>query len=132
MAKKPRSPCGHFSCGKLVESGERYCDEHKLLYEAERNKYRKRYDKSRGSSAKRGYDYRWRKYRLWHLKHHPLCVHCLAEGRYVPATVVDHIIPHKGDEILFWDPKNHQSLCAKCHNRKTASEDGGFGNKVKR
>jgi len=30
---------------------------------------------------------------------------------------VDHIIPHKGDESLFWDPGNRQSLCTNCHNR---------------
>ncbi|WP_144469068.1 HNH endonuclease signature motif containing protein, partial [Bacillus pumilus] len=36
--------------------------------------------------------------------------------------------PHKGDKKLFWDSSNWQPLCASCHNRKTAKEDGGFGN----
>ena len=31
------------------------------------------------------------------------------------ASVVDHIKPHKGDEGLFWDTKNLQSLCSICH-----------------
>jgi len=35
-----------------------------------------------------------------------------------PATVVDHIIPHRGDEALFNDRNNLQSLCAPCHNRR--------------
>jgi 5-methylcytosine-specific restriction protein A len=44
------------------------------------------------------------------------------------ATVVDHIIPHQGDMTLFWDAdSNWQSLCKTCHDRKTATEDGGFG-----
>ena len=30
---------------------------------------------------------------------------------------------------LFWDSSNWQGLCAKCHGIKTASEDGGFGNR---
>jgi 5-methylcytosine-specific restriction protein A len=47
---------------------------------------------------------------------------------YVQATVVDHIKPHQGDPELFWDSENLQALCAPCHSRKTASEDGGFGN----
>jgi hypothetical protein len=40
--------------------------------------------------------------------------------------VVDHIVPHGGDQTLFWDAANHQTLCEPCHNRKTATEDGGF------
>jgi hypothetical protein len=44
------------------------------------------------------------------------------------ANVVDHIIPHRGDMELFWDESNWQSMCEPCHNRKTASEDGAFGN----
>jgi len=44
------------------------------------------------------------------------------------AVVVDHIIPHRGDLALFWDEKNNwQALCHRCHSRKTAREDGGFG-----
>ena len=44
---------------------------------------------------------------------------CQAEGgKIVPATVVDHITPHKGDPVLFWDSANNwQSLCADHHSR---------------
>jgi 5-methylcytosine-specific restriction protein A len=45
--------------------------------------------------------------------------------------VVDHIIPHRGDQALFWDEENWQPLCLVCHNAKTAREDGGFGNQPK-
>jgi len=37
-------------------------------------------------------------------------------GRFELATVVDHIIPHRGDLGLFWDEENWQSLCGTCHN----------------
>ena len=40
-----------------------------------------------------------------------------------PASVVDHIKPHKGDYDLFWDEANHQALCKRCHDIKTATED---------
>jgi len=29
---------------------------------------------------------------------------------------------------LFWDRNNWQSMAKACHDRKTAAEDGGFGN----
>lgn len=45
----------------------------------------------------------------------------------VAATVVDHIIPHRGDETLFWDPINHQALCAPCHNSAKQREERGRG-----
>ncbi|MDW3204587.1 MAG: HNH endonuclease signature motif containing protein [Alphaproteobacteria bacterium] len=85
-------------------------------------------DRRRGSAAQRGYDGRWRKAREAFLAKHPLCeMDCEAEGRVTPATVVDHIVPHKGDRALFWDRSNWQAGCETCHNRKTAREDGGFG-----
>jgi len=29
--------------------------------------------------------------------------------------VVDHIVPHRGDQELFRDPANWQALCKLCH-----------------
>lgn len=66
------------------------------------------------------------------LAQHLWCVECERGGRLTPATVVDHVIPHKGDRRLFWDMSNWQALCVRCHNSKTAREDGGFGRVVKR
>ncbi len=80
----------------------------------------------RGSAAQRGYDARWRKARLRFLRQHPLCVECEKQGRIKGATVVDHIVPHKGDHDLFWDTDNWQALCKRCHDRKTALEDSNF------
>lgn len=58
-----------------------------------------------------------------YLKSHPLCVRCFARGQYVQATVVDHIVPHRGDQKLFWDRDNWQPLCKHCHDTKTMTED---------
>lgn len=88
-------------------------------------------DARRGTATERGYDGRWRKARAAFLRRNPLCVHCGREGLVVAATVVDHIIPHKGDMVAFWDSTNWAGLCRSCHSKKTASEDGGFGNNVR-
>ena len=84
-------------------------------------------DERRGSSASRGYGSRWQAYRAAYLREHPLCAECESDGAITPATVVDHIIPHKGDAGLFWNPANHRALCKRCHDRKTAKEDGRWG-----
>ena len=81
----------------------------------------------RASAWRRGYDNRWRKIRAAQLAMEPLCRMCLAEGKYTPATDVDHIIPHRGNPRLMYDVDNLQSLCHSCHSRKTVLEDGGFG-----
>ncbi|ALC92070.1 HNH endonuclease [Bacillus sp. FJAT-18017] len=120
MPSKPKRPCSKPGCPNLTE--RKYCNQHKPV---ENN----RYDNHRGTAAQRGYDSRWRKTRLGYLKKYPLCVHCQQEEKHIPATVVDHIIPHKGDKQLFWDKNNWQPLCKRHHDIKTAKEDGGFGNK---
>jgi len=58
---------------------------------------------------------RWRTLREYHLSVEPLCRFCLEREIVEPATVVDHIVPHKGDVTLFHDPDNLSSLCKHCH-----------------
>jgi 5-methylcytosine-specific restriction protein A len=85
----------------------------------------RRTDAQRGSSTERGYGSRWQSVRAGYLRSHPLCRRCEEAGQLVPATVVDHIVAHKGDRSLFWNSDNWQPLCKSCHDRKTATEDGG-------
>ncbi|MBB4267611.1 HNH endonuclease [Roseospira visakhapatnamensis] len=68
----------------------------------------------------------WKRARRAFLAEHPVCAVCGA-----PATVVDHIVPHRGDLTVFWDRSRWQALCASCHGRKTAARDGGFGNPLR-
>lgn len=71
-------------------------------------------------SGKEIHGSRWRKISKIFRGEHPCCVQCLADGRGdVPSQVVDHIVPHRGNDLLFWDEANWQALCAECHNRKT-------------
>lgn len=72
--------------------------------------------KDKRKTAERGYGGRWQRERIAFLSANPLCVMCLAENRVEPATVVDHIDPHRGDQDVFWDMSRWQSLCTRHHN----------------
>ncbi len=115
MPNKPRHPCAVPGCPNLTDA--KYCEEHRNTDE-----------QRRGSSTARGYDYRWRMASKAFLRAHPLCAECERQGKLTPATEVDHIQPHRGNKQLFWDERNWQGLCHNCHSKKTATEDGGFGN----
>ena len=109
MPRKSKKPCSHPGCPNLTEG--KYCEKHKSLHP------------DRPSAESRGYNNRWRKVRAAYLRKHPLCVRCMADGRYVKATVVDHIQPHRGNRQLMWDENNYQALCKKCHDKMTWTED---------
>ncbi len=69
------------------------------------------------------YNYRWRQERIHFLQEQPLCRYCAEQGRITPATVVDHIIPHKNNHDLFWDKANWQPLCKFCHDSVKQREE---------
>lgn len=93
-------------CGGVHLSGER-CPKAKV-----QDRERKaRFDAKRPCARTRGYTRTWDAERKAYLKTHPTCARC---GE--PASVVDHVIPHKGDDRLFWDRTNWQPLCRHCHN----------------
>lgn len=75
------------------------------------------------TAAQRGYGYKWQQARAQFLREHPLCVMCRADGQVTAATVVDHIVPHRGDQSLFWRRSNWQSLCATHHSRDKQREE---------
>lgn len=99
------------------------------------------------SSAQRGYGYRWQQEREEYLRLHPFCVMCL-DGLGVPrdmatedvvlvcaelgvslplASVVDHVIAHRGNQTLFWDRSNWQCLCGSHHSRDKQREEARIG-----
>jgi 5-methylcytosine-specific restriction protein A len=136
LPQAPLKPCNFQGCSALVRSphhggqAARFCDAHRGAAEGlDRRR--------RGSSAERGYDDRWREFRRSFLRTYPLCGMrpAGAEGRIqlggiewseckrahliCAADLVDHIEPHRGDQILFWDATNHQALCFSCGNAKS-------------
>lgn len=60
-----------------------------------------------------------------HLSGDPLCVYCRESEDITIADVVDHIVPHKGDPALFWDPSNLQGLCKSHHDGRKQREELG-------
>jgi 5-methylcytosine-specific restriction enzyme A len=84
-------------------------------------------DALRGTRTERGYSNRWLRAAALFLVKHPMCQCRECNGMRLVATVVDHIIPHRGDSELLWDEDNWQAMAASCHSRKTVLEDGGFG-----
>lgn len=113
MPRRAPSPCPVPGCAALTEGGR--CPRH-------RQAYARTQDQERGSAHARLYDVRWRRYSRRFLRQFPLCLQCLAAGRTAPSAVTDHREPHRGDLGRFWDPTNHQALCKRCHDQKTAGE----------
>ena len=94
------------SCGLRVAAGVLCACQ--LDRKRERNA---RFDATRPTARQRGYTRSWDKERAQYLLANTRCRRCGA-----PATVVDHIMPHKGNMVLFWNMANWQPLCLRCHN----------------
>ncbi len=111
----PFAPPRICSCGRLVPAGQR-CPCQRTADRARKI----RHDRQRPTARQRGYSREWQKARAAFLLEHPHCIRC-----FRAATVVDHIKPHRGDDVLFWDRTNWQPLCAGCHNRHKQREERG-------
>ncbi len=73
---------------------------------------------------------RWARRAALQMKQHPLCKMCLERGEFTPATIADHIEPHKGDAFKFWYGKL-QSLCTYHHSSlKAVIEHQGFSDEI--
>lgn len=109
----PFAPPRLCQCGKIVPSGER-CTCQRVADRARKA----RHDRQRPSARQRGYNVEWQKARAAYLSEYPYCIMCCAA-----ASHVDHITPHRGDDRLFWDRTNWQSLCAHHHNSTKQREE---------
>lgn len=71
----------------------------------------------------------WQRLRNMQLRKEPLCRECKNKGIISVADTVDHIIPHRGDRVLFYDSENLQSLDKKCHSsiKQRIEKSGEFG-----
>ena len=112
MALKPLRPCRHPGCRSLTREG--YCPKHK--------------PKKAGRRVSAEY-HSWYNLPVWtddlrpaQLLREPFCRECAKLGIRTWATVVDHVEPHRGDWAKFIDSANHQSLCKRHHDKKTAKE----------
>ena len=70
----------------------------------------------------------WLELRSRQLRREPTCRLCREAGRVAPATVADHVEPHRGDRGKFYDASNLQSLCRAHHDSlKQKVEKRGLG-----
>src|SRR5258708_1664515 len=75
----------------------------------------------RGTAAARGYDAKWRIFRTWFIRRHPLCEDCLAEGITTQRTEhVHHVKKLVTHPELRMVEANCRGLCASHHNARTA------------
>ena len=70
----------------------------------------------RTSAQARGYSARWQTAAATFKQRAPWCLGCQALGRLVATQVVDHVQPHRGDPVKFWDSAMWQPACQWCHN----------------
>ncbi len=124
MPLKPKTPCCYPNCPALTD--DRYCPQH------ERDRKRQADARRKDDPLRRLYGTaRWKRLRSQVLREEPLCRDCRAEGHVEASAEVDHIVPARRGGGFF-DRANLQGLCHPHHSRKTASEDGGFGNDAPR
>jgi len=69
---------------------------------------------------------RWKRLRRRKLQEHPLCLYCLRENMITAAVALDHIVPHGGDPVLFWDESNLAQLCTYHHDLTKRREEMGL------
>lgn len=112
----PKTPCRAIGCAAIVGRADKgFCDAHA------HQRYGWNKSQKGRTASQRGYGSAWRRLRTQILQRDSyLCQSCKAQGRYVTATDVDHILAkaHGGTD----DPSNLQSLCRSCHQTKTATE----------
>jgi len=96
------------------------------------------------TTAERGYGGKWQRARAAFLAEpcNQFCVMCQARGLLNPGTmrmdgstegnarrvglVVDHIVPHRGDQQLFWRRSNWQPLCHDHHDIVKQQQEHGL------
>jgi 5-methylcytosine-specific restriction protein A len=110
MPDAPKRYCP--TCRNLVRKG--YCDtcakrkrQHELRFQKGATAY---------NSA------RWVRFSERFRVDHPFCENPDDNPRCTRLSeVVDHVIPHRGDETAFWEGP-FRALCKSCHSRKTIQE----------
>ena len=102
-------PCLEPGCPTLVTSGR--CVKHQHPRQRPNVEVRRLY-----------YTERWTRLRRQVLT--AAAYTCAGCSQVTLALDVHHIVPHRGDPTLFWDPTNLAGLCKVCHQAATMREQG--------
>ena len=111
LPTKLRPKCREWGCFEHAQDNSPWCAEHQPL---EIN------NRQINPNLKE-----FRRLRKVVLARNPHCVYCLKIQKITPATDVDHIVALRNGGSN--DLNNLQSLCRKCHSRKTMLEVGYHG-----
>jgi 5-methylcytosine-specific restriction enzyme A len=118
MVASPKTICTQPGCNRLIPTGiGGRCEQHKREREQTGTKNRSG-DPFYSSKA-------WKVRRDARRHANPLCQECEANGVLTPMHAVDHVLPRSTHPELELDYENTQSLCERCHNRKTGRETMG-------
>lgn len=121
----PVRRCRKPSCRTLIPFTDRYCTRHAQHINQTYDKARLRNNPEYVKFYKTG---AWRNTRKVALvRDEWLCQHCLLDGTYKAAEMVDHIIPTLVDWDKRLDLDNLQSLCDACHKVKTREDELIYG-----
>ena len=108
MKRQRQKLCAYPGCRAITLS--RLCRDHAVAVYANSDKESKRF---LNSSA-------WLNLRTLQLSLVPWCEHCAKVSAVsVPAIDVDHVLPRKTHPQLALEIGNLESLCKRCHARKT-------------
>lgn len=128
MGNRAPVNCAAADCRETVEPPVRYCPAH-INLPANAAKEKDKFRRATDEPWRKWYNTaHWRNLRTIVLARDPICTEC----HRAASTVADHKIPHKGVWALFVDLLNLRGVCKACHDKKTATFDGGFGNAEKR
>jgi 5-methylcytosine-specific restriction protein A len=112
----PLRQCRHPGCAVLT-NGTR-CPAHAAQAEGERAQRKVEWRRRHADRLALYQTPEWRRLRAVVLAEEADCRVCGER-----ATVVDHIVPHLGDLMVFLDRRNLQPLCKRCHAVKTSRHD---------
>ncbi len=124
MPYRPKTPCNHFQCPKLITPGDRYCDEHTWEKQRKYNRNHKAARAKRDDHKENAFygSVRWKRLRAMKLAEAPLCERCEEQGRVVQAAVVHHTTPVKADGDYLPTLAMLESLCKSCHSKEHYSD----------
>jgi 5-methylcytosine-specific restriction enzyme A len=120
MPIAPPRGCDRPACSGHAITGSAFCEKHQPVQDnraADKVRYRREPWRAWYNNAP------WQRLKAFMKNREPICRKC---GR-AKTEVIDHIIDHKGNPELFYDPDNLQGLCKPCHDAKTGATSHGQG-----
>lgn len=109
--------CKYAGCSALTPNY--YCAKHKALSDKRRAEHNKKaFQNAVRSNQNLYHTQRWRTLRASIIAKYKVCLVCGSSEN----LTVDHIIAPRGNEELFFNENNLQTLCKSCHRIKTARE----------